>query len=251
MAYVERFSNRVEDYALARPSYPAAMLDLLSSHGLGPAASVVDVGSGTGILTQLLLDRGAEVYAVEPNQAMREEAERQLGSRPGFHSIAAGAESTTLADGFADLITAAQAFHWFDVTPTRQEWVRILKPGGWVALMWNERIDESEFSRGYGQMARAFVEEQGPATSRLIDPVRVIEEFFAGRENFTHHKFPNDHHHDLSGLKARALSSSYWPRDGEAYEKSMARLEEIFELHRFEGRVRFEYVTEVFLGQLR
>lgn len=249
MAYVERFSNRVEDYALARPSYPVALLDLLARHGLTPGATVIDAGSGTGILTRLLLDRGAEVYAVEPNQAMREEAERQLGGVPGFHSIDAGAEATTLPDDFAHLITAAQAFHWFDVERTRVEWRRVLREVGWVALIWNERIDDSEFSRGYGSMARAFVDGAGKATPRLIDPSAQMNRLFGG--DYQTHTFPNHHDHDLRGLIARALSSSYWPKAGEEHDRSMKRLEELFQQHQTGGFVRFDYVTEVFLGQLR
>jgi SAM-dependent methyltransferase len=206
----------------------------------------MDAGSGTGILSELLLDRGATVFAVEPNEPMREESVRRLGTRSGFQSFATTAEETGLPESSVDLITAAQAFHWFDVTAVRREWTRVLRPGGWVALMWNERQDTSEFALGYRALAHAFVEQSGGATPRLVDPAAQLTSFFS------HSKFEFANHQDLDldGLKGRALSSSYWPRAGAAFEDSMARLEDLFESHARDGLVRFDYVTELYLGQL-
>ena len=136
----ERFTTRAEDYARHRPSYPPGALDLLAARcGLTAAACVADLGSGTGILTGLLLERGAEVFAVEPNDAMRTYAEAQLTGRPGFHSVPGSAEATTLPPASIDLLVAGQAFHWFNLAPARAELLRILRPGRWAALLWNER----------------------------------------------------------------------------------------------------------------
>ena len=246
MAYVQRFSDRVQDYTRYRPSYPHAMLDHLAQYGLHPGAVVMDAGSGTGILSELLLDRGATVYAVEPNAPMREESVRRLGTRSGFHAVPATAEETGLPESSIDLITAAQAFHWFDVTAVRSEWTRVLRPGGWVALMWNERQDTSEFALGYRALAHAFVEQSGRATPRLVDPVAQLTSFF----DHSKFEFANHQDLDLDGLKGRALSSSYWPRTGAAFEESMAKLEELFDSPARDGLVRFDYVTELYLGQL-
>lgn len=249
MAYVERFSDRVDDYAKYRPTYPVALLDLLESRGLSRTASVMDVGSGTGILTALLLDRAAQVFAVEPNEPMRKEAERQLEGRTGFHSVAATAESTGLAESSVDLITAGQAFHWFDVEATKREWRRVGKDGIWCALIWNERVDDSDFSREYGQMARGFVDEQGRAGSRMKDPSAQLAAFF---DPFPVERvdLPNYQELHLDGLVGRALSSSYWPKSGPAHEASIQRLEAIFKAYQQEGKVRFDYRTEVYLGRL-
>jgi SAM-dependent methyltransferase len=246
MAYTERFSDRVQDYSRYRPSYPAALLDHLQGYGLGPDASVMDVGSGTGILTELLLERGAIVHAVEPNGPMRAEAERRLGDNPRYHSVAGTAEATGLPAASVDLITAAQAFHWFDIAPTRAEWARVLRPGGWVALIWNERKKEGEFSLGYGKLANGFVDEAGQERRRLANPDAQIAAFFR------HEKFSFDNHQvlDLAGVKGRALSSSFWPQSGPAFEASMQELEALFSLHQEDGLVRLDYVTEVFVGQL-
>lgn len=249
MAYVERFSDRVDDYAKYRPTYPAALLDLLEERGLSRGASVMDVGSGTGILSALLLERGATVYTVEPNEPMRSEAERRLSEDPKFRSIAGTAEATGLPDNSIDLITAGQAFHWFDVDGTRREWRRVGKPAIWCALIWNERVDDSDFSREYGVMARGFVDEQGRAGSRMKDPAAQLKAFF-DPSPVERVDLANFQDLDLDGLIGRALSSSYWPKAGEKHETSIRLLRELFEAYQKEGMVRFDYRTEVYLGRL-
>ncbi len=141
----ERFSNRVEDYRLYRPSYPAELLLLIQKHA--PGNSIADIGAGTGILTRLLLQTGFSVTAVEPNGAMRAAAESDLASFKTFTSVHATAEETGLASGSLDAITAAQAFHWFRFEETKLEFNRILRPGGIVFLIWNERQIERVPSR--------------------------------------------------------------------------------------------------------
>ncbi|HZQ47481.1 MAG TPA: class I SAM-dependent methyltransferase, partial [Verrucomicrobiae bacterium] len=136
----KRFSSRVENYIKYRPGYPQGIIDLMRKECQLTSASVIaDIGSGTGILTELLLRNQNTVFGIEPNQEMRAAAERLLSSYPQFHSVPATAETTTLPDKCVDLITAGQAFHWFDREKTRQEFLRILKPQGWVALIWNDR----------------------------------------------------------------------------------------------------------------
>src|SRR5581483_3778885 len=136
----ERFSNRVADYVKYRPDYPRQILVMLREKiGLSPGWRIADIGSGTGISTGMFLENGNEVFAVEPNAKMRQAAEEWLGENPKFHSIDASAELTTLPGTCIDLIVCAQAFHWFDLGKCKIEFLRILKPGGWCALIWNER----------------------------------------------------------------------------------------------------------------
>src|SRR6266480_1283485 len=127
MRPTERFSSRVEDYVRYRPSYPRAAIDLLKTRcGLSPAAVVADIGSGTGILAELLLASGAQVIGVEPNDAMRAAAEARLGARARFRSVKGTAEATTLPPASIDLLVAGQAFHWFEVDQARREALRLL-----------------------------------------------------------------------------------------------------------------------------
>jgi ubiquinone/menaquinone biosynthesis C-methylase UbiE len=137
----ERFSDRVDDYRKYRPGYPEAVLQVLEERcGLSPSSVVADIGSGTGILTGMLLSKAHTVYAVEPNAPMRSAAEEDYRDHPAFRSVAGSAEATTLPSRSVDLITAAQAFHWFDPEKAKAEFRRILRKEGNIALIWNERM---------------------------------------------------------------------------------------------------------------
>ena len=258
-----RFSSRVENYAKYRPGYPVAILGLLRDECQFTSASVVaDIGSGTGILTELLLGQGNEVFAVEPNREMREAAERQLDRQAGFHSIDGRAEATTLPAGSIDLITASQAFHWFKPELARQEFRRILKPGGaqpdtlkrglqpsgWVALIWNERHGGSDpFLEAYDELLVKHA--IGYAGSGHHD-VEGIGAFF-GLAGFREATFPNWQTLDFEGLKGRLLSSSYAPEPGHPQHLPMLDgLKGIFRQHQAKGRVTFKYDTLVFYGRL-
>src|SRR5260370_16718477 len=139
-----RFSDRVENYVGYRPGYPSQVIDTLKAEcGLKPEHVVADIASGTGIWTRVLLENGNQVFAVEPNRDMRLAGERLLADFSTFRSVAGSAEATTLPDRSVDLVTAAQAGHWFDRRRARREFVRILKPVGWLVLLWNERRTDS------------------------------------------------------------------------------------------------------------
>ncbi len=142
--HVNRFSNRVENYIKYRPGYPNELIETLRLEcGLTTDSAIADIGSGTGILTEMLLRNGNLVYGIEPNREMREAGERLLQGYPRFQSIAARAEETTLAPASVEFVTAGQAFHWFDREKARLEFHRILKPQGWIVLVWNEMQSES------------------------------------------------------------------------------------------------------------
>jgi SAM-dependent methyltransferase len=244
----ERFSNRVADYVRYRPGYPPAALDLLREKaGLNRTSILADIGSGTGISTAWLLQTGCTAYAVEPNAEMRAAAEHMLKDRHGFHSVAGAATATTLADHSVDLIAAAQAFHWFTGAGTREEFDRILKPDGWVALIWNVRqVDSTPFLKAYEALLLRHATDYGQVRHELVDE-KVLAAFFHG--GFTSHSFSNVQVFDLQGLKGRLLSSSYAPAAGQpGHEPMMEELERIFHEHQVDGKVAFEYDTWVHLG---
>src|SRR5271170_652976 len=149
-----RFSDRVENYVRYRPGYPPEVLDLLRDEcGLQPSHTVADIASGTGAFTRLLLENGNSVFAVEPNTEMREIGTHQLESYNRLASVAGTAEETTLRSASVDLVTAAQAAHWFDLPRARAEFARILAPQGWCVLIWNERCtNTTPFLRDYEQV---------------------------------------------------------------------------------------------------
>ncbi len=247
----ERFSSRVEDYARCRPGYPGSAIDLLAaSCGLSAAAVVADLGSGTGILTELLLARGAQVFAVEPNAAMRTAAEARLGAQARFHSVAGSAEATTLPEASIDLLVAGQAFHWFDVQAARREALRIVRPGGFGALLWNERpVQADEFLADYEALLLRHAAEYAAISPSRADE-RSMREFFGGTMQFV--SFPNQQHLDFAGLKGRLMSSSYAPEPGHPeHEPMIAGLQEVFRRHARHGEVVFRYRTLVYFGPLR
>jgi SAM-dependent methyltransferase len=246
----ERFSDRVDDYVRYRPSYPDALLDLLVVEGgLGPGCVVADIGSGTGILTRRLLERGGPVVGVEPNRAMREAAERALAGHPRFTSIEGSAESTGLEAASVDAITAAQAFHWFDPAATRAEFSRILRPHGIVALVWNQRRD-SPLNRDYEAMLEDLAPEYRNVRERDRASVDKVAAFFApSTPHFA--TFDNEQRFDEAGLRGRLTSSSYAPKAGDPlHDAILHRLAGVFAAHSRSGFVTLPYDTIVWYGRL-
>ena len=247
----QRFSDRVGNYVKYRPGYPAAVIDTLRTDCQLTGASVVaDVGSGTGILTELFLKNGARVFGVEPNREMREAGERLLRGYPRFTSIAATAEATTLPAHSVDFVAAGQAFHWFDRRQARQEFRRILKPQGWVVLVWNKRRTEATpFLEAYEKLLLTYAIDYQTVTHRLITD-EVIAAFFRPGV-FKLKVFESSRLQDFEGCKGGLLSASYTPQAGHPnYEPMLAELRSIFEAHQVNGMVPFEYDTKMYYGQL-
>ena len=246
----ERFSDRVENYAKYRPRYPDAALQSIRAI-VTPPAVVADVGSGTGIFTQQLLNAGFEVYAVEPNDAMRGEAERSLKAEPQFHSVKGTAESTSLPDHFADLISYAQAFHWFDHAKAKSEFRRILRPGKWAALIWNERqADTSTFGRKYEELLKRDAPEYSEVNHRNVCSENIRAFFESGE--VTVKRFPNAQQLDRAAFIGRLLSSSFVPLAGEpGHRDIVAAAERLFDENSMEGAVSLEYETVLYLGRFQ
>ncbi len=247
---VERFTSRVENYAKYRPGYPLEIVDLLKTEcGLTPASIVADVGSGTGKLSEIFLANGNVVIGIEPNAAMREVAEKIFQDQPLFRSVDGSAEATTLTAASIDIVVAGQAFHWFNPSKTRTEWNRILKPGGWAVLIWNDRqLQTTPFLSDYEQLLIEFGTDY--AEVRHDKGMPMIEQFFAG-DRFVMKGFPNTQVFDFDGLRGRVRSSSYTPEpDHPTFAPMMRQLETIFDKHQKNGYVSFDYETKVFYGQL-
>jgi SAM-dependent methyltransferase len=244
-----RFSDRVENYVRYRPGYPGEVLDVLRAEtGLAPGHAVADVGSGTGISAKLFLDAGHPVFAVEPNAEMRAAAEAMLGGDPRFRSVDGTASATTLPDGSVDYVVAAQAFHWFDPAAVAPEWRRILRPEGWMVLLWNTRqTDSTPFLRAY----EALLHEHGTDYAS-VNHENVTEDALRAvlGDGYTRRAVPNVQVFDFEGLKGRLLSSSYAPNvDHPGHAPMIAALRRIFDEHQQDGRVRFEYDTEIYFGR--
>lgn len=249
-----RFSDRVENYIQYRPRYPEEVLDILREEiGLAPSHHVADIGSGTGFLAELFLKNGNLVYGVEPNREMREAGEKLLAAYPNFRSIDAPAEMTTLDDRSVDIVTAGQAFHWFDGDRAKEEFRRILNPEGAIVLVWNDRkIDATPFLAAYEDLLQRFAPEYRTVYHRTIiaDDAHDLERFFAPG-GFRRRVVPDyTQLFDFDGLKGRLLSSSYAPNQGDpAHEPMIAALRTIFDEHQIDGHVAFIYDTEIYIGR--
>ncbi len=245
-----RFSNRALDYASARPGYPPVLLDLLKSEtSFSKGSMIADIGSGTGISAQLFLKNGNIVFCVEPNKDMRAAAESTLKNFPNFRSSGGSAENTGLDGGSIDLIIAAQAFHWFDRDKAKAEFKRILKPGGFTALVWNERKRTGRpFFKEYENLILKYARDYKGVRHWDIED-SVFDDFFGEGYHFICLK--NSQFLDLEGLKKRAMSTSYLPAAGEKGNPEMImEIESLFRRYQEEGRVYFEYDTKVYLGRI-
>jgi SAM-dependent methyltransferase len=240
----------VGNYVRYRPGYPHEVIEELRAEcGLAPSHVIADIASGTGLWTRILLENGNRVCGVEPNSEMREAGERLLAGFPAFSSVAGTAEATTLAEGSIDFVTAAQAAHWFDREQARREFVRILKPKGWLVLLWNERLtDSTEFLRNYEQLLLKYGtdykdirhEHTTAAVNEFFDPGSFQERVFEMRQEF-----------DYAGVEGRLLSSSYAPGpEHPQHAPMLCELRRIFDACAAAGRTAFEYKTRMYFGRL-
>ena len=246
-----RFSDRIENYVRYRPSYPLEALRFIREHAdLAAGDTVVDLGSGTGIFSRLLLQDGFRVFGVEPNDGMREAAVHELGLVPEFRSVAGWSHETGLGGACADLITAAQAFHWFDICKTKKECQRLLKPNAATAILFNERLtDASEFLIGYEALLQRYATDYNAINHTKISD-EDYREFF-GNDQFQKGSFANVQEFDYEGLEGRLLSSSYAPAKGHSdHEAMIGCLRELFDRTAINDLVYFEYQTLVCLGRI-
>jgi ubiquinone/menaquinone biosynthesis C-methylase UbiE len=245
----ERFSNRVENYVKYRPSYPPEVLQLFRDEmNLQNFSVIADIGSGTGISAKIFLENGNEVFGIEPNAAMREASEKFLQNYPKFHSVNGTAENTTINNQSVDFVTAAQAFHWFDGETTRTEFRRILRPNGYVALIWNERqTDSNDFLREYEKFLLKFGTDYKEVRHEKVTN-ELIGEFF--QNDFREESFLNLQTLDLAGLRGRVLSSSYMPTaENPRFSAMEKELKSLFTDYQKNDTIEILYDTKVFFSR--
>jgi SAM-dependent methyltransferase len=246
-----RFSNRVENYSKYRPHYPSEVVATLRDEcGLAASSVIADIGSGTGFLSELFLRNGNPVFAVEPNREMRAAAGDLLIKYPGFYNVSGRAEATTLEDGSIDFVVSGQAFHWFDLQPTRNEFLRILKPSGWVMIVWNEReFETSPFLIAYEKILREYAPDYTQVDHKKVYRMALTD--FYGVSGFETRVFHYQQLFDYAGVKGRLLSSSYTPESGHPnHEPMLAALLKVFHAHEVNGCIAFEYITRMYFGRL-
>lgn len=246
---VERFSNRVENYVKYRPGYPPEVLELFRKEmRLLPDSKIADIGSGTGISARLFLENGNPVFGVEPNELMRGAAEEFLKEFSHFRSVRGTAEKTNLPENSVDFVIAAQAFHWFDKEKTRYEFKRILRPEGFIVLIWNERqLDATEFLREYENLLKEFGTDYEKVRHDNISE-ESLSDFF--RADFRQKSFLNVQTLDFEGLKGRLLSASYMPSENDSnFAPMKSKLRFTFDKYAENGKIQILYKTNVFYSQ--
>lgn len=251
MNMTNKFDGRATDYTASRPNYSMDFINCLySQYGISKTSVIADIGSGTGKFSKHLLDRQSEVYCVEPNDDMRSVAEKELCKYENFHSVKGDAENTTLKEGFADCITTAQAFHWFNVPKFKQECMRIIKTGGKVFLIWNVReytdIINQEWHTLFSQYCPAFkgfsngIDRDDPAIKAFFDKGYEYVSFdyplIFDRENFI----------------KRSLSSSYSLKKGDVkYEQYISALNELFNKYENNGLISISNQSVAYIGVIK
>lgn len=244
----DRFSDRVEDYVRYRPDYPQALVGWLHSLGVTPDWTVADIGAGTGISSRLFLDSGHRVTAVEPNAAMRAAAVQWLGGEGRFHAMDGTAEATGLTGGSVDLVTVAQAFHWFDLDKVKREFARILSPRGLAVVFWNtRRLKGTPFLEGYERLLHEYGIDYVSVAERYADDDTMARWYGQGYRGMA--SFPHGQKLDYDALLGRTMSSSYMPKAGHPnHEPLLFALRSLFNATQDEGTVDFDYDTRVFAG---
>jgi SAM-dependent methyltransferase len=239
-----RFSAKVADYDAARPDYPESLFATLRAQ-CADAALAAGLCAGTGLLTQGLLHHGFRVVAVEPDATMRAACDRRLGAQPGYRSADGSAEAIPVADASVDLITAAQSFHWFDVPRARAECLRVLKPAGVVALIWNDRVCGDPLQQ---ELDAVFAEHGGALHSAQSDRADVPR--FFGTNAPTEQAWPHEHRLAEAGLLSLVFSRSYMPKRSSLAAASVERkVRQLFRDWQLEGRVVVRYRTVAIFGR--
>jgi SAM-dependent methyltransferase len=244
------YSSKAIQYARYRWEYaPQAIQAVLDAIHLSPRSVVADVGAGTGILSKHLAGRAGCLYAVEPNPEMRRLAQSELERFPSVEVVDGRAEATTLPDRSVDLITVAQAIHWFDPGPTRREFRRILKPGGWLALLRNYGTDDA-----LGRAVRALrIPENGvepqPAAKR---PEGKPPDYYYGSAQFCKKTYPFTLREPWEAFIGSLISASDMPdKDHPLYAKLERAARHVFDRFSADGLLEVRGETELCLGQIR
>jgi len=247
--FTRRFTGRACFYSISRPGYPDRILDILRKEiGFDESLIIADIGSGTGLLSELFLTNGNRVIAVEPNDDMRIFAEKSLGKYPNFLSVRGTAEHTSLENASIDLVSVGQALHWFDCEVSSREFARILKASGHVFIVYNDRNNKDSFMRDYDQIVSKYARNRANVPN--IDDGYLSRFFKNGK--YSKFSLPNEQLLDFEGLLSRMTSASYMPSPADEQQFALLREDVACVFNKYErlGKVRMLYDTTVFLGRI-
>lgn len=251
MDATKKFDGIAKVYTVSRPNYAIELIDYLyKNYGISKTSIIADIGSGTGKFAKHLLDRGSEVYCVEPNEDMRCIAEKELHEYLNFYSVKGDAENTTLDDSFVDYITTAQAFHWFDVNKFRQECSRIIKNNGKVFLIWNVRDNLDLINQELYNIYLEYCPDFKGFSGGIVHDDPRIKEFFNGQYDYV--SFDNPLYFDKEKFIERSLSGSYSLKDGDkGYVEYIDAITSVFDKYSKNGIVTLGNKSVAYIGTVR
>lgn len=228
MANEKLFNQRANNYQQGRPGYAPASIEMILKDILKPGDKIADMGSGTGIFSKEFIMRGFDVYCVEPNEEMRLQAEKLFERDSHFISVAASAENTGLPAGSVNLITAASAFHWFDMEAFYKECVRILIPDGQVCILSNGRSYKDPFTLRQHDICMKYCPGFTSLRHGLDASIPKFERFFKKEIHSFEFDFPLEYTKEK--FVQRSLSSSYAPSpDDKRYEIYAGKLRKLMD----------------------
>ncbi len=245
-----KFDSKGTVYSKARPNYPDALLSyLLAERVINKDTVAADIGSGTGIFTIALSKFVDSVFAVEPNDDMRIKAEEKYKTIANITSINATAENTSLPDCSVDLVTVAQAFHWFDRVAFKDECKRILKSNGKIVLVWNDRDIVSEIIKDNFAVNKKYCKAFKGSSNGIDFSKDAFSDFFSGEFELV--EFCNNLVYTREDFIARNLSSSYAPKENDPiYDDYIKAIADVFEQHQTNGTVNYPYITRCYIGTI-
>lgn len=247
---IYKFNNMANNYSKYRPTYAQKTIDyLINEAHLNKSSQIADIGSGTGKFSKLLLDEGFQVFGIEPNNDMRKKAEKELQSRKKFISISGTSENTTLKDHSIDLITVAQAFHWFDITKFLTECSRILKESGYVAIIYNNGDYSTEIINAIANLSKYYCPRYVGSSGGIEKNPTVFDDFF---DKYTIKTFENNYQLNIEQFIGLNFSASYAPKINEPnYEPYLQSLIELFEKYNENGVLNMPNNTTCRLGKIK
>ena len=250
MANEQAFSNRAENYSKGRPGYAKGVSELLFNDILKPNDKIADIGSGTGIFAKAIIERGFDVFCVEPNEDMRTQAKKLFSGNPHFISVAASAETTTLTEHSINLVTAASAFHWFDTEKFHTECKRILKPNGILFTVANARDYTDPFTLRQHEICMELCKGFTSFRHGINKSAPKLETLFGININYAEFDYPLEY--EKEKFVQRSLSSSYAPEiNTAAYQKYIEELWALMdEFAPDNGKITVPNVTVAYWGEL-
>lgn len=239
------FNDKTKEYAIGRPAYPEAIINKMKELGIGKQSIIADIGAGTGLLTNMLCQLGCKVFAIEPNIEMLNECKQYCSANTNIEYINALAEKTELEEQSIDIITIAQAFHWFDKQLCKAEFKRILKEDGYVIILWNDMQKDSEFAKGYIDTLYKYKIKNTAGISNF-DPNKEKFDFFG--QDYIKIFYDNWQPITEEGLIGNALSLSYTPSKLDSnYDEFLQEIHNLFLEYQQDGKVTFHYKTEMYI----